>query len=81
MYLDWEKPTEALGYLTKSWDIGKEMGGLPAAENANNLSKAWRMLGDREKELSYLRNAVPVLEQFYGSEHPKVADAKKRLTE
>lgn len=81
MYLDWSKPEEALTYLTQSWEIGKTMGGLPAAENANNLSRAWRMLGDREKELSYLREAAPVLEQFYGSEHPKVVDAKKRLAE
>jgi len=81
MYLDWGKPEEALEYLTQSWEIGKNMGGLPAAENANNLSRTWRMLGDREKELFYLQEAAPVLEQFYGSEHPKVVDAKRRLTE
>lgn len=81
MYLDWGKPEEALDCLTKSWEIGKTMGGLPAAENGNNLSRAWRMLGDREKELFYLRDAAPVLERFYGSENPKVVDAKRRLSE
>ncbi len=81
MYLDWNKPKEALECLEKAWKTGKAMGGLPAAENANNLSRAWGMLGDREKELSYLQGVIPVLEQFYGSEHPKVVDTKKRLAE
>ena len=55
------------------------MGGLAAAEPANNLSKAYRQLGNREEELRYLQKAAPVLEQFYGSAHPKVVDAKERL--
>lgn len=33
----------------------------------------------QEKGAYYLREAAPVLEQFYGSEYPKVIDAKKRL--
>lgn len=81
MFLDWGKPEEALAYLTEAYPLGKAFGGLSEAESANNLSKAWRMLGDREKELTYLKEAAPVLEQFYGSEHPKVVDAKQRLTE
>lgn len=79
MYLDWGKPKEALDCLTKAEPIGRKMGGLSEAELNNNLSKAYHQLKDREKELHYLREAVPVLEQFYGSEHPKVVDAKKRL--
>ena len=81
MFLDWGKPEKALAYLTEAYPLGKEFGGLSEAESANNFSKAWRMLGDREKELSYLRKAVPVLEQNYGSEHPKVVEAKQRLRE
>lgn len=81
MFLDWGKPEEALLYLEEALPIAQELGGLGLAENENNLSKAWRQLGDREKELQYLRKAAPVLEQFYGSEHPKVADAKRRLAE
>ncbi len=79
MYLDWEKPEEALDCLTKAEPAGKEMGGLTEAELNNNFSRTWRMLGDREKELEYLKKAVPVLEQFYGSGHPKVEDAKLRI--
>lgn len=79
MYLDWKKPQEAVDCLQEAYRTGVEMGGLAAAEPANNLSKAYRQLKDREKELHYLREAAPVLEQFYGSGHPKVAEAKKRL--
>lgn len=81
MYLDWGKPKEALDCLMKAEPAVREMGGLPEAELNNNLSKAYYQLKDREKELHYLREAVPVLEQFYGSEHPKVVDAKKRLVQ
>ena len=81
MYLDMGKPQEALTYLEEGLSIAEQMGGLGLAESENNLSKAWRQLGDREKELEYLKKAAPVLEQFYGSEHPKVVDAKKRLAE
>lgn len=81
MYLDWRKPAKALDCLTKAEPIGRKMGGLSEAELNNNLSKAYHQLKDRKKELYYLREAAPVLEQFYGSEHPKVIDAKKRLEE
>lgn len=81
MYLDWGKPKEALDCLMKAEPVAREMGGLPEAELNNNLSKAYHQLKDREKELHYLREAAPVLEQFYGSEHPKVVDAKKRLAQ
>lgn len=79
MYLDWGKPKEARSYLEEALPIAEKLGGLGLAENQNNLSKAWRQLGDREKELYYLKEAAPALEQFYGSEHPKVIDAKRRL--
>ena len=79
MFLDWGKPGEAIKYLTEADPLGKAIGGLSEAESANNFSRAWRMLGNREKELDYLRKAVPVLEQCYGSEHPKVVDAKRRM--
>lgn len=81
VFLDWGKPEEALKYLTEAYPLGKAFGGLSEAESANNFSRAWRMLNDREKELTYLRKAVPVLEECYGSEHPKVVDAKRRMQE
>lgn len=81
MYLDWEKYEEALADLSVAYEMGKPMGGLAVAEPANNLSKVWNKLGDREKELQYLEEALPIMEHFYGSEHPKVVDAKKRKGE
>lgn len=81
MFLDWGKPREALEYLTEAEPLGKVFGGLSEAESANNFSRAWHMLGDREKELACLRKAVPVLEENYGSDHPKVVEAKRRMQE
>ncbi len=81
MYLDWGKPDEALSWLEKVRPVACGMGGIGLAESGYNLSKAWRQLGDREKELQYLKEAAPLLEQFYGGEHPKVIDAKERLAD
>lgn len=72
---------EALECFASAYEIGREMGGLAQAEPANNLSKLWEELGDMQKALQYLEEALPVLEQFYGSEHPKVVEAKKRREE
>lgn len=79
MYLDRAMPEVAMEYLPEAYERGKEMGGLALGETANNMSKAYHALGNREKELEYLKEAVPILEQFYGVEHPKVIDAKERL--
>lgn len=81
MYLDRNMPETALNYLPEAYKRGKSIGGLALAETANNYSKACHALGNREKELEYLKEALPVLEQFYGSEHPKVVDAKARFME
>ena len=81
MFLDRGAPKDALLYLPKAYEQAKAFGGLALGETANNLSRAWRMLRERKKELLYLEEALPILEQFYGPEHPKVVDAKARLTE
>lgn len=79
MYLDWEKPGEALTWLTGIRPYACEMGGLGFAESSYNLSRVWQQLGDREKELQYLEEAIPLLKRFYGDEHPKVKDAERRM--
>lgn len=79
MYLDWGKPEEALRWLEEIRPFVCGTGGIGFAESSYNLSRAWQQLGDRKKELQYLKEAAPLLEQYYGSEHPKVADAKERL--
>jgi len=79
MYLDRGMPETALEYLPEAYERGKMLGGLALGETANNFSKTYRALGNREMELKYLQEAAPILEQFYGETHPKVLDAKKRL--
>ena len=79
MYLDRGMPETALEYLPEAYERGKILGGLALGETANNFSKTYRALGNREMELKYLKEATPILEQFYGNEHPKVIDAKARL--
>ncbi len=78
MYLDHNMPEAALKYLPETYERGKQIGGLALGETANNYSKAYHALGDRKRELEYLNEAIPILEQFYGGEHPKVIDAKER---
>lgn len=79
-YLDGGKPSEAIEALGLSYAIGQKLGGLVIAEPANNLARAYGMLGDREKELAYLQEAAPLLEQGYGPDHPRTRAAKERLS-
>ncbi len=79
MYLDWEKYAQAEACFEKAYEGGKSLGGLPMAEPANNLSKIYRKQGNREKELEYLKIALPIMEHYYGSEHNKVVEAKERM--
>lgn len=79
MYLQWGKNDKAMEYLLESYEMSKPIGGLAVAEPANNMSKVWAKLGNRKKELQYLQEALPILESFYGPEHPKVVDAKNRM--
>lgn len=79
MYLDWNRPEEALRYLTEVYPEAREIGGILEAEINYNLARTWRMLGEEEKSLAFLREAAPVLEQYYGSQHKKVIEAKNRL--
>ena len=81
MYLDWEKLEDAEQCLRKAYKTGKEHDGMLKAESANNLSKLYHKQGNRKKELEYLEIALPIMEKYYGSEHPKVIDAKKRKNE
>lgn len=81
LYLECDRLEEAQEQFIQAYEMGKELGGLAQAEPANNLSKVWGKLGDKDKELQYIEEALPIMEHFYGSEHPKVVDAKKRREE
>jgi len=79
MYLNWGKYDKALEFFEESYKIGKLMGGLFVGEATNNMSKVYRKLGNRKKELHYLKEALPILEGFYGKDHPKVIEAHSRV--
>lgn len=81
MYLDRGMPEVAMEYLPEAYERAKTIGGLALGETANNLSKAFHAIGNRKKELEYLEEAIPILEQFYGNENPKVLDARARFAE
>ena len=79
LYLDSNRVEKAMEYLPEAYELSEQIGGLCLGESAYNYSRVYQMLGNREMELKYLQEAVPILEQFYGETHPKVLDAKKRL--
>ncbi len=79
LYLDLEKPEEAMIYLEEAVPIAEKMGGVLLAAVQNNISKVWRARGDREQELIWLNKAYPVLEETCSPEDPKLVYAKERL--
>ena len=79
LYLEWEKPGEAMEYLLKAYEMAKDIDKESMGETAYRLSQAYAALGNREKELECLKEALPVIEKIYGEEHPKVVDARERI--
>ena len=79
LYLEWEKPKEALEYLLKAYELAKDVDRDSQGETAYRLSQAYAALGECEKEQECLREALPIIEKMYGEEHPKVVDAKQRI--
>lgn len=78
MFLEWDRPESSLEYLSRAYELGQAIGEIPAAESANNLSKAYHKLGERKQEQRFLLEAYPILEKTYGVEHPKVKEARER---
>lgn len=81
MYLDMGKPGEALPHLSVAMEEGRKLGGIALAEALRNMARAYGLLGDAASEYGYYREAVPLLEEVYGPEHPRTAEAKARLAE
>lgn len=77
--LDMKKPEDALVYLHDAVEEGRQSGGLPLGEALWSTAQAHRQLGDTEQEYHCLKEAVPLLEEAYGTEHPKVQAARERL--
>lgn len=81
MYLDMGKPGVALPHLSVALEEGRKLGGICLAEALRNMARAYGLLGDTASEYGYYREAVPLLEEVYGPEHPRTAEAKARLAE
>lgn len=81
LYLDMEKPEEALPHLQTALEEARKFGGIALAEALRNMAKAYGLLGDAASEYGYYREAAPMLEEVYGPEHPRTAGAKARLAE
>lgn len=81
LYLDMEKPQEALLYLPTALEEGRKRGGIALAEALRNMARAHGLLGDAALEHRYYQEAAPLLEEVYGPEHPRTAETKARLAE
>lgn len=79
LYLEWEKPGEAMEYLLKAYELAKDIDRDSQGETAYRLSQAYAALDNREKEQECLQEALPIIEKMYGEEHPKVVDARQRV--
>lgn len=79
--LDMERPQDALTHLRDAVEEGRQIGGLPLGEALWSTAQAHRQLGDSEQEYHCLKEAIPLLETAYGTEHPKTLAANQRLNE
>lgn len=81
MYLGMEDAEHAYEILARGYEMAKKIGGIALGEAANNLSRALRLKENYREEKKYLKEALPLLEAVYGTEHKKVQDARERLNE
>ena len=82
-YLDDGQPGEAVSYLKEAYRLAEEkkLGEIACAEPAWNLARAYRLLGDEEKEKEFLTKALQGFRNNYAPEHPKRLAAEKREQE
>lgn len=81
--IDDGRPEEAVIYLTEAYQLAEEknLGEIACAEPAWNLARAYRLLGDEEKEKKFLTKALQGFRNNYAPEHPKRLAAEKREQE
>ena len=79
LYLDMGKPKAALSCLNQVMDKARKTGYLSYAEVLNNHARALDGTGNSQQALEETMEALPVLEERYGSEHPKILSAKERI--
>jgi len=81
LHLEMERPKEAIEQLEVALELARQQGGIALGEVQRNRAGAFRQLGDVEKEYQCLQEAVPLLEEAYGIEHPRAQVSRKRLEE
>ena len=79
--LDMGQPEAALPVIEQVLAIAREQGGIALGEALRNNARAHGMLGDNAQERACLEEALPLLEQAYGPEHPRPTAARERLAQ
>ena len=78
---DMGQPEAALPVIAQVLAIARELGGIALAEALSNKARAHGMLVDYAQERACLEEALPLLEQVYGSEFERTAAAMERLAQ
>ena len=81
MYICWNKPQQAIECMEKSTEYGKTIQGIGLAERYRNFARAYRLAEDTQKEYENLKQAVPLLADFYGPDHERTVAMRERLEE
>ena len=81
LLLDMGKPEEAMPYISEVLAVARQQGGIALGEALRNQARANGLLGDNKQEYQCLQEALPLLTEAYGPEHPRVAAAKERLAQ
>ena len=81
LLLAMRKPEEALLHIRKVVAAARTQGGITLGEALRNQARAHGMLGDTAQERECLTEALPLLEQAYGPEHPRPTAARERLAQ
>ena len=61
--------------------VARQQGGIALGEALRNMARANGLMGDYGEEYQCLQEAVPLLAEAYGPEHPRVVAASDRLTQ
>ena len=81
LLLAMEKPEEALLHLRRVVTAARTQGGITLGEALRNQARAHRMLGQFDREQESLEEAVPLLEEAYGVDHPRPSASRTRLAQ
>lgn len=81
VYLELNRPKDALKHLEVAMVQARQYGGIALGETQRNRARAYGQLGRTAKERECLTEAVPLLEEAYGADHPRASASRQRLEE